>query len=128
VATPQRRIRIIEALARRGISAGVNVAPIIPGLNDEDMPRVLAAARDAGATRAGFVLVRLPGSVKEVFEARLRTALPLSADRVLHRIRETRGGKLYDSRFGTRGRGEGAYSASIEMLFRATARRLGLSV
>src|SRR5207253_116313 len=77
VATPQRRLRTIETLARRGIPVGVNVAPIIPGLNDEDIPRILAAARDAGATSAGFVLLRLPGSVKAVFEQRLRTALPL---------------------------------------------------
>jgi DNA repair photolyase len=127
VATPHRRLRTIEALARRGIEVGVNVAPVIPGLNDEDIPRILTAAREAGATSAGCVLLRLPGSVKEVFEQRLRANLPLQADRVLHRIRETRGGKLYDSRFGVRGRGEGVYSASIQTLFKATARRLGLS-
>jgi len=128
VATPQRRMRTIEALAARGIEVGVNVAPIIPGLNDQDIPRVLQAARDAGASHAGFVLLRLPGSVKEVFEQRLRANLPLQAERVLHRIRETRGGKLYDPRFGVRGRGEGAISDGIAMLFRATARRLGLAV
>ncbi len=128
VATPARRVRIIETLARRGISTGVNVAPIIPGLNDEDMPKILAAAAQAGARSAGFVLLRLPGSVKQVFQQRLRAALPLSADRILHRIRETRGGELYDSRFGTRGRGEGCYAATIEALFRTTARRVGLAV
>jgi DNA repair photolyase len=128
VATPQRRMRIVETLARRGISVGVNVAPVIPGLNDEDIPAILSAARDAGASRAGLVLLRLPGSVKQVFEERLRAALPLQAERVLHRIRETRGGKLYDARFGVRGRGEGAYSGSIQSLFQATARRLGLTV
>jgi DNA repair photolyase len=127
VATPRRRLRIIETLAARGIPVGVNVAPIIPGLNDQDIPKVLAAAREAGARHAGFVLLRLPGSVKEVFESRLRASLPLQADRVLHRIRETRGGKLYDPRFGVRGRGEGAISASIETLFRTTARRLGFT-
>jgi len=125
VATPQRRLRIIETLARAGIEVGVNVAPIIPGLNDEDIPKVLSAARDAGATHAGSVLLRLPGSVKAVFEERVRAALPLSADRVLHRIRETRGGRLYDPRFGARGRGEGTYALAIQTLFRATARRLG---
>jgi DNA repair photolyase len=128
VATPQRRLRTIEALAARGIEVGVNVAPIIPGLNDQDIPRILQAARDAGASHAGFVLLRLPGSVKEVFEQRLRTNLPLQAERVLHRIRETRGGKLYDPRFGVRGRGEGAISEGIAMLFRTTARRLGLAI
>jgi DNA repair photolyase len=128
VATPQRRMRIIETLARAGIEVGVNVAPIIPGLNDQDIPKILSAARDAGATHAGYVLLRLPGSVKAVFEGRLRAALPLSADRVLHRIRETRGGQLYDPRFGARGRGEGQYADAIGTLFRASARRLGFRV
>jgi DNA repair photolyase len=128
VATPQRRMRIIDALARRGLDVGVNVAPIIPGLNDQEIPAVLEAAAAAGATRAGWVLLRLPGSVKQVFEERLRASLPLQADRVLHRIRETRGGKLYDSRFSVRGRGEGVYSATIQTLFETTARRLGLAV
>jgi DNA repair photolyase len=127
VATPHRRLRIIETLSNRGIHVAVNVAPIIPGLNDEEMPRILTAAREAGAQSAGFVLLRLPGSVKEVFEQRLRASLPLQAERVLHRIRETRGGKLYDPRFGVRGRGEGALSTSIQTLFLATARRLGLA-
>jgi DNA repair photolyase len=125
VATPARRLRVIERLARAGLSVGVNVAPIIPGLNDQDIPKILAAARDAGATRAGCVLVRLPGSVKQVFEERLRAALPLAADRVLHRIRETRGGQLYDPRFGARGRGEGTYAEMIRSLFETTAARLG---
>jgi DNA repair photolyase len=125
VATPARRLRVIETLARAGIQVGVNVAPIIPGLNDQDIPKILAAARDAGATRAGCVLVRLPGSVKQVFEQRLRDALPLVADRVLHRIRETRGGQLYDPRFGARGRGEGRYAEMIRALFETTAARLG---
>jgi DNA repair photolyase len=125
VATPARRLRVIETLARAGLSVGVNVAPIIPGLNDQDIPKILAAARDAGATRAGSVLLRLPGSVKQVFEERLRAALPLSADRVLHRIRETRGGQLYDPRFSVRGRGEGTYADAIGRLFEATAARLG---
>ena len=126
VPTPARRLRVIETLARAGISVGVNVAPIIPGLNDQDIPQILTAARDAGARSAGHVLLRLPGSVKAVFEERLRAALPLSADRVLHRMRETRGGQLYDSRFGVRGRGEGTYAQAIQALFedrppRATA-------
>ena len=87
------------AAGGRGLTVGVNVAPIIPGLNDRDIPRILAAARDAGATSAGYVLLRLPGSVREVFVERLRRELPLAADRVLHLVRETRGGELYDPRF-----------------------------
>jgi DNA repair photolyase len=126
VATPARRMRIIRTLTDAGISVGVNVAPIIPGLNDSEIPSVLEAARDAGATSAGCVLLRLPGPVAQVFEERLRAALPLAAERVLHRIRETRGGALYDPRFGVRGRGEGPYAAAIQALFETTARRLGL--
>ena len=128
VATPHRRLRTIATLAARGIPTWVNVAPIIPGLNDQEMPRILAAAKDAGAVGAAIVLLRLPGSVAQVFEERLRANLPLQADRVMHRIRETRGGKLYDPRFRVRGRGEGPYSDSIQTLFRTTARRLGLEV
>jgi DNA repair photolyase len=125
VTTPARRVRTIERLAKAGVRVGVMVAPIIPGLNDEDIAKVLRAARDAGATCAGKVLLRLPGSVKDVFEERLRNALPLRAERVLGRIRETRGGKLYDSRFALRGRGEGAYADAIATLFDQTARQLG---
>jgi len=126
VATPARRLRTVRALADAGISVGVNVAPVIPGLGDEDMPRILAAARDAGATRAGYVLLRLPGPVAQVFEERVRAAMPLRVERILHRIRETRDGRLNDPRFGSRGRGEGAYAATIRNLFVATAARLGL--
>ncbi len=125
VTTPARRMRTIERLAAAGIAVGVMVAPIIPGLNDEDMGDVLRAARDAGARRAGTVLLRLPGPVKDVFEARLRSALPLRADRVLNRIRETRGGKMNDPRFGVRGTGEGAYAEAIGQLFAQTAQKLG---
>lgn len=125
VATPQRRLQTIERLAIAGIDVGVNVAPIIPGLNDEDLVKVLESARAAGARRAGFVMLRLPGAVKEVFEERLRQNLPDRAERVLHRIRETRGGELYDSRFGVRGKGTGLYAESVRNLFEITCRRLG---
>ncbi len=127
VATPQRRIKTIERLSAAGLSVGVNVAPVIPGLSDADIPRILEAAHAAGARRAGFVFLRLPGSVKQVFEVRLREALPLRADRVLNRVREARGGKLYDSRFGVRGRGEGSYAEAARALFDATVKRLGMN-
>jgi DNA repair photolyase len=126
VTTPARRVRTIERLARAGLRVGVMVAPIIPGLNDEDIGDVLRAARDAGASWAGSVLLRLPGPVKEVFEERLRASLPLRADRVLRRIRETRGGKMYDARFGVRGKGEGVYAEAIASLFAQTAKAVGL--
>jgi DNA repair photolyase len=126
VTTPARRVRIIERLAKAGIDVGVMVAPIIPGLNDEDMGQVLLAASGAGAKWAGMVLLRLPGPVRDVFETRVRAALPLRADRIVRRIRETRGGKMYDPRFGVRGTGEGPYAQAITTLFEQTAARLGL--
>ncbi|MFZ5441459.1 MAG: PA0069 family radical SAM protein [Myxococcota bacterium] len=125
VATPKRRLETIRTLARAGIPVGVMVAPIIPGVSDEGMAHVLEAAREAGATSAGYVLLRLPGSVKDVFEARIRRALPLRAEKILHRVRETRDGKLYDSRFGVRGRGEGQYADAIAQVFESCVRRLG---
>ncbi|MGO9835123.1 MAG: PA0069 family radical SAM protein [Polyangiaceae bacterium] len=128
VTTPLRRLRTIERLASAGLQVGVMVAPIIPGLNDEDIGDILRAARDAGASYAASSLLRLPGAVKEVFEDRLRAALPMRADRVLRRIRETRGGKMNDSRFGVRGKGEGVYAEAIAALFAQTAQRLGLAI
>jgi len=125
VATPQRRVHTIARLAAAGIQVGVNVAPMIPDLGDEDIADILGAARAAGATHAGMVFLRLPGSVAEVFEARLREQLPLRADKVLARVREARGGRLYDSRYGVRGHGEGVYAEQTWALFETTARRLG---
>ena len=128
VTPPARRVRTIERLANAGIRVGVMVAPVIPGLNDEDMGDILKAARDAGATHAHSCLLRLPGPVKDVFEERLRASLPMRADRVLRRIRETRGGKTNDPRFGTRATGEGPYAGAIAQLFRQTAQKLGYDV
>jgi DNA repair photolyase len=125
--SPDRRFKLIETLARAGVPVGVMCAPIIPGVNDSQMVKVLERAAAAGASWAGWVLLRLPGAVKQVFEDRIRGAMPLAADKILHRIRETRGGdKLYDARFGVRGRGEGPYAETIAMMFDATIRRLGL--
>src|SRR3954447_3843268 len=119
-------MKIIETLAKAGVRVGVSVSPIVPGLNDEDIGNVLKAARDAGASHAFYVLLRLPGPVKEVFEASLRRHLPLRAEKVLRRLREAHGGKLYDSRFGTRGSGSGVYAESIAALFENMAKRYGL--
>ena len=125
--SPERRLKVIETLARAGVPVGVMAAPIIPGVNDSQLVGLLERAADAGATSAGWVLLRLPGAVKQVFEERVRGALPLAADKILHRIRETRGGdKLYNARFHTRGRGEGPYADMIATMFNTTAARLGL--
>jgi DNA repair photolyase len=125
-AAPARRLKVIETFAKAGVPVGVMCAPVIPGLNDDQLARVLEAARDAGATSAGWTLLRLPGAVKDVFEERLRASLPLAADKVLHRIRETRGGeKLYDPRFHARGRGQGVYAEAIAAMFETAVKRLG---
>lgn len=125
VTTPARRLRTIERLAAAGVRVGVMVAPIIPGLNDEDMPAALKAARDAGASFAGYTLLRLPGHVKDVFESRIRGVLPEKAERVMSHMKQARNGKVYDATFGVRGRGTGPYAEAIARLFDATAKRLG---
>lgn len=125
VPTPRRRIETIRRLTAAGIRVVVHVAPVIVGLSDRDMLPILQAAREAGAVSAMMMPVRLPGSVAEVFERRLREALPLRAERVLSHIREMRGGKLNDPRFGSRQRGEGKYVEAIQQSFEAACRRLG---
>lgn len=125
VPTPQRRIETIRRLSAAGIPVIVHVAPVIVGLADKDILPIMRAAREAGATAAMMMPVRLPGSVAEVFEKRLRESLPLRADRILSHIREMRGGKLNDSRFGSRQQGEGKYVEAIHQTFQATAKRLG---
>jgi DNA repair photolyase len=127
VASPLRRIKTIARLAAAGIDVGVNVAPMIPGLGDEDIAEILTAAAASGATRAGFVFLRLPGPVATVFQERVRAALPLRAERILSRVREARGGKLYDSTWGKRQEGEGEYAATAKALFDATCKKLGLN-
>lgn len=126
VTTPARRMKIIETLAKAGVPVGISVSPIVPGLNDEDIGEVLERAADAGASHAFFVLLRLPGAVKDVFEKALREKLPLRAEKVLNRLKEAHGGKLYDSTFGTRGRGNSVYARTIDSLFTRTAIRVGL--
>lgn len=127
VATPQRRLKTLSRLAAAGVPVGVMVAPMIPGLNDEDMVKVLEAAAQAGARSAGTVFLRLPGPVKQVFEERLRQVLPLRADKILRKVREARGGKLYDPRPFARQRGDSVYAESARALFETTCRRLGLN-
>jgi DNA repair photolyase len=128
VATPARRLRIIETLSKAGLRVGVMTAPIIPGLNDIDMPQILRAARDAGAVSAGYVLLRLPGNVAGVFEHRLRAAFPDRADKVMAAVLSTRGGDaLYNSAYGSRQVGEGAIAMAIASLFSSMTKKLGLN-
>ncbi len=124
---PAHRLRAVEMLAKAGVPVGVNVAPIIPGLNDREIPAVLEAAKAAGATGAGYTIVRLPYGVKDVFQEWLRLHFPEKMDRVLGTIRSVRGGKLYNSEFGSRMRGEGPYSEQIGQMFHVFRERLGFS-
>jgi len=126
-ARPEHRLRAIRLLAEAGVPVGVNVAPVIPGLNDHELPAILEAARDAGARRAGYILLRLPHAVKDVFVDWLDAHEPGKKERVLSRVRAMRGGQLYDARFGTRGRGEGIFAEQLRQVFAVTTRRLGLN-
>jgi DNA repair photolyase len=117
VALPERRFRTIEALSKAGIAVAVNVAPVIPGLNDDQIGKVLRAAAEAGASGAAYILLRLPGSVKEIFSQALTERLPLKAESVVRRTREVRAGRLNDPRFHHRQRGNGPYAAAIQRLF-----------
>jgi DNA repair photolyase len=127
VPTPKRRMETVRRLTERGIPVSVNIAPLIPGLSDRDIVHILEAAKEAGAVGAAMIPLRLPGSVEAVFVERLREAFPLAAEKVLARVREMRGGKLNDPRFGTRMQGEGPYIDAVRLLFDQTARRLGLN-
>jgi DNA repair photolyase len=127
VATPARRIETIRRLARAGVHVTVNVAPLVPGLGERDMPRVLEAAARAGARGAALIVLRLPGAVADVFHSRLQAALPLAAERVLARTREVRGGRINESRFFERMRGQGEYADAIFGLFQQCTNRLGLA-
>ena len=125
--TPAKRLETIRALAEAGIPAGVMVAPVIPGLTDSEMERILEAAAWAGAEAAAYVLLRLPLEVKDLFREWLRENEPLRAGRVMTLVRQTRDGKLNDSTFHLRGRGRGAYADLIARRFRLATRRLGLN-
>ena len=127
VATPEQRIETIGLLAAAGIRTGVAVAPVIPGLNDSDIPKVLARARAAGAVKAFLTLLRLPAETRPVFEERLAEAYPDRAARVFSNLEQTRGGRRNDSRFGARMEGVGPRWQAIESLFEVECRRLGLN-
>jgi len=125
-ATPQRRLDTMRALSDAGIPVIVMTAPIIPALNDMEIETLLAAARDAGADHAGYVLLRLPHEIKDLFHEWLAEYYPDRAARVINLLRDMRGGKDYDPRWFERGRGRGPYAQLIARRFRRAAARLGL--
>lgn len=124
---PSHRFEVLRLLADAGVPTGVIVAPIIPGLNDTDIPELLERARDAGAARAGMTMLRLPAEVLPVFDARLEEAFPERAQKVRNAVREMRGGKMNLSAFGARMTGQGARWGAIESLFAVHCKRLGLN-
>lgn len=124
--TPKRRLQAMEALVQAGVPVGILASPMIPGLNDSEMEAILEAGAEAGATSAGYILIRLPLEVKALFIEWLETHYPTKASRVLQLVKEARGGKIYEARFGTRMRGTGPYADLMEKRFQVACRRLGL--
>ena len=124
---PERRLAAIEALAKAGVPVGVLVAPVIPAITDHEMPRILEAVARAGASTAGYVVLRLPGAVADVFSAWLEEHFPDRKEKVLGRVRDLRGGVLYDPRWGIRQVGTGAIADEIGQLFTIARRKAGLS-
>jgi DNA repair photolyase len=130
--TPERRLQALHTLAEAGIPVGVMIGPVIPGLNDEEVPAILRAAREAGAKSAGYNMVRLPHSVRPIFEEWLTQNVPLEAKKIITRIQMVRdngssNGRMNDPEFGSRMRGTGGYAEYINDLFKKTCKRLGLN-
>ena len=123
--TPARRIETLRRLSAAGVPTGVLAAPVIPGLTDSELERILAAAREAGAGAAGYVLLRLPLEIADLFTEWLETHRPERAARVLNLVRQTRGGRLYRPGFGERMRGDGPYAELLRSRFALASRRLG---
>ncbi|MGC1179901.1 MAG: PA0069 family radical SAM protein [Methyloceanibacter sp.] len=125
--TPDKRIEALARLVGAGIPTCVMVAPVIPGLTDMEMQRILERSAAAGVTNAGYVLLRLPLEIGDLFTEWLRANCPDRAARVLSLMRSTRGGKLYDAKWGERMTGEGPYAWMIGRRFELAAERLGLN-
>ncbi len=123
---PQNRLRAIRELSSAGVPTRVMVAPIIPGLTDTEVPAILQAAAEAGAQDAGWQMLRLPWTVRPVFEDWLAHFRPEKRQRILSRIQHVRGGKMSDSQFGRRMRGQGEYAEGISQTFKLFAHKCGL--
>jgi DNA repair photolyase len=125
-ATPAARFRAVRELAAAGVPVRTMIAPVIPGLTDQEIPALLAAAKEAGAGGAGFVMLRLPHAVAPIFTAWLAEHRPQAAERVEGLLRGMRGGRLYKAEFGQRMRGSGAYAEGIAKTFEVFLHKLGL--
>ncbi|MDP9130479.1 MAG: radical SAM protein, partial [Candidatus Binatota bacterium] len=125
--TPARRLTAIRKLADAGVPVGYLQAPMIPGLTDSEAPAIAVAAAQAGATFSGYVALRLPFAVKELFEQWLGQHYPDKKDKILHRVRDIRGGKLNDPNFKSRMRGEGIYAEQMAALFQLARKKSGIT-
>jgi DNA repair photolyase len=123
---PEKRLEAIRGLSEAGIPCGVLASPMIPALNDSELERILEEGAAAGAVTAGYVLLRLPLELKDLFSEWLETHYPSKAKHVEALVRETRGGAMYQSEFGRRMRGTGPYAQLLEQRFRAARTRYGL--
>jgi DNA repair photolyase len=126
VALPSQRFETLAALSEAGVETGIAVSPLIPGINDSDIPKLLARAREAGARYAFMTMLRLPAEVLPVFEERLAEAFPLREKKIWSAIVEMRGGRRNDSRFGARMSGRGPRWEAVQRVFALEARRLGI--
>jgi DNA repair photolyase len=126
-ASPQARLRVIQQLSEAGVPVGVLVAPVIPAITDHEIEDIMAAAHAAGASRAGYVLLRLPHELKIIFREWLAQHYPDRARHVMSLINQSRGGKDYDSQFGTRMRGTGPYAELLRTRFDLAKRKLGFA-
>ena len=124
---PSARLRAIRKLAEAGVPVGVMLAPVIPALNDSEIPSILESASDAGATTASYVLLRLPLTVEPVFREWLERTQPLKAEKILGQVRETRNGKLNSSTWGERMSGSGELADQIRSMFRLFRQKYGLN-
>ena len=125
-AAPHRRLKTIEALAAAGVPVGVSVSPIIPFINEPELERILEAAAAAGASSAFGIVLRLPWEVNPIFQDWLARHFPERAARVMARVREMRGGRDYDARFGQRMRGEGVWAQLLAQRMAKARSRFGL--
>ncbi len=126
-ASPQRRLRTIRTLAEAGVPVGVSVSPVIPFVNEPELERILEAAAEAGARSAFSIVLRLPWEVNPIFQDWLARHYPLRAERVMARLREMRGGRDNDARFGSRMTGEGTWAQLLRQRFEKACARLGLN-
>jgi DNA repair photolyase len=124
---PKMRLAAIKTLSDAGVPVGVMLAPMIPGLNDHELPKILEAAAEAGAQSAGLVPLRLPFTVKDIFSDWLTRHFPDRKENVLNRIRSLRGGKLNQADFGDRMRGQGIWAEQLQQMFHIAARKHGLN-